>query len=100
MTKLEGTYPIVLEYNWLTQHNPLVDQRKGTLEFNAPEPMNWPISPQPDPEPQNHPSETFPSSENLSVYPVPTLCANSSSTRHLVKNYPSKNRLSIDQSSS
>jgi len=40
MTKLEGTYPIVLEYNWLTQHNPLVDQRKGTLEFNAPEPTN------------------------------------------------------------
>ena len=25
VTKLEGTYPIVLGHNWLTQHNPLVD---------------------------------------------------------------------------
>jgi len=25
MTKVEGTYPIVLGHNWLTQHNPLID---------------------------------------------------------------------------
>jgi len=40
VTKLEGTYPIVLGHNWLTQPNPLIDWRKGTMEFNPPEPMN------------------------------------------------------------
>jgi len=40
VTKLEGTYPIVLGHNWLTQYDPLVDWRKGTLEFNAPEPAD------------------------------------------------------------
>jgi len=34
VTKLESTYPIVLGHNWLTQHNPLIDWRKGTMEFN------------------------------------------------------------------
>jgi len=52
--------------------NPLVDWRKGTLEFNAPEPADQSISPQYDPEPQNLPLEILPSSENLSVYPIPT----------------------------
>jgi len=40
VTKLEGTYPIVLGYNWLTQHNPLINWRKRTMEFNPPEPMD------------------------------------------------------------
>jgi len=87
VTKLEDTYPIVLGHNWLTQHNPLVDWRKGTLEFNAPEPADWPISPWPDPKPQNRLSETPTSSENLPVYPVPAPCANSLSIQYLVKNY-------------
>jgi len=79
VTKLEGTYPIVLGHNWLTQHNPLVDWRKETLEFNVPELVNWSISPWPDLEPQNLPLETFLSSKNLSIYLVYILCANSSS---------------------
>ena len=70
ITKLEGTYPIVLGYNWLTQHNPLVDWRKGTLECNAPEPADQPISPRYDLEPQNPPLETSPSSENSPIYPI------------------------------
>jgi len=71
VTKLEGTYSIVLGHNWLTQHNPLVDWRKGILEFNAPEPADWPISPRYDLEPQNLLLETLPSFENLPVYPIP-----------------------------
>ena len=71
VTKLEGTYPIVLGHNWLTQHNPLVDWRKGTLEFNALEPADQPISPQYDLEPQNPPLEIPPSSENSPIYPIP-----------------------------
>jgi len=34
VTKLKSTYSIVLGHNWLTQHNPLIDWRKGTMEFN------------------------------------------------------------------
>ena len=71
MTKLEGTYPIVLGHNWLTQHNLLVDWRKGTLEFNAPEPADQPISPRYDLESQNPPLETPLSSENSPIYPIP-----------------------------
>ena len=71
MTKLESTYPIVLGHNWLTQHNPLVDWRKGTLEFNASEPADQPISPQYDLKPQNPLLETPPSSENSPIYPIP-----------------------------
>ena len=71
VTKLEDTYPIVLGHNWLTQHNPLVDWRKGTLEFNAPEPADQPISPQYDLEPQNPPLKTPLSSENSPIYPIP-----------------------------
>jgi len=52
-------------------NNPLVDWRKGTLEFNAPELANQPISLRYDLEPQNLPLETPPSSKNLPVYPIP-----------------------------
>ena len=31
VTKLEGTYPLVLGHDWLTQHNPAIDWSKGTL---------------------------------------------------------------------
>jgi len=72
VTKLEGTYPIVLGHNWLTQYDPLVDWRKGTLEFNAPEPADQPISPRYDLEPQNPLLETLLFSENLPIYPIPT----------------------------
>ena len=33
MMKLEGTYPIVLGHNWLTQHNPTIDWAKETIGF-------------------------------------------------------------------
>jgi len=67
----------------LTQHNPLVDWRKGTLEFNAPEPADQSISPRYDLKPQNPLLETPPSSENLPIYLIPA----------------SENQLSNDQSS-
>jgi len=44
VTKLKGTYPIVLGHNWLTQHNPLINWRKGTMEFNPSKPMDQPTS--------------------------------------------------------
>ena len=67
----------------MTQHNPLVDWRKGTLEFNAPEPADQSISPRYDLKPQNPLLEIPPSSENLPIYPIPA----------------SENQLSNDQSS-
>ena len=33
MTNLEGTYPVVLGHNWLTQHNPVINWKEGTLTF-------------------------------------------------------------------
>jgi len=99
VTKLEGTYPTVLGHNWLTQNNPLINWRKGTLKFDTPEPAAQPISPRSDSKPQNLPSGITLSSENLPVDPVTTPCANSSSIRHLVKNDLSEDRLSNDQSS-
>ena len=33
VTKLEGTYPLVLGHDWLTQHNPAIDWSKGTLQL-------------------------------------------------------------------
>ena len=97
VTKLEGTYPIVLGHNWLTQHNPLIDWRKGTIEFNPPEPMDQPTSSRPDLEPQNLPLATSSLSENSPVHSAPGSCANSLSIRHLVENYPSEDQPSNDQ---
>jgi len=31
ITKLEGTYPIVLGHNWLAQHNLIINWEKGML---------------------------------------------------------------------
>ena len=45
--KLEGTYPIVLGHNWLTQHNPTIDWAKGTIEFVNSNSSNRPIDPRP-----------------------------------------------------
>ena len=35
MTKLEGTYPVVLGHNWLVKHNSNIDWKTGTLQFPA-----------------------------------------------------------------
>lgn len=35
VTKLEGFYLIVLGYNWLTQHNQIIDWKKSLLVFSA-----------------------------------------------------------------
>ena len=45
--KLEGTYPIVLGHNWLTQHNPTIDWAKGTIGFVNSNSSNQPIDPRP-----------------------------------------------------
>jgi len=31
ITKLEGTYPIVLGHNWLAQHNPIINWEESML---------------------------------------------------------------------
>jgi len=97
VTKLEGTYPIVLGHNWLTQHNPLIDWRKGTMEFNLPEPIDQSTSSRLDLKPENLSLATFSFSENSPVYSAPGLCANSLSIWHPVENYPSKDWLSNNQ---
>ena len=33
VTNLEGTYPLVLGHNWLTQHNPVINWKEGTLSL-------------------------------------------------------------------
>jgi len=96
VTKLEGIYPIVLGHNWLTQHNPLIDWRKGTMEFNPPEPIDQPTSSQPDLEPQNLPLAISLFSENSPVHSAPGPCANSSSIWHPVENCPSEDQPSND----
>jgi len=35
MTKLEGTYLVVLGHNWLVKHNPSINWKTGTLQFPA-----------------------------------------------------------------
>jgi len=100
VTKLEGTYPRVLGHNWLTQHNPLIDWRKGTIEFNPSEPMDQPTSSQPDLEPQNFLLVTSSLSENLPVHSALRPYANSSSIRYPVENYPSEDWPSNDQTTS
>jgi len=47
VTKLEGSYPIVLGHNWLTQNNPSINWKKGTMVFSKTNPENWLINPQP-----------------------------------------------------
>jgi len=96
VTKLEGTYPIVLGHNWLTQYNPLIDWRKETMKFNPPEPTDQPTSSQPDPKHQNLPLATPLLSENLSIYLVSMPYTNSSSIWHLVKNHPREDQLLND----
>ena len=100
VTKLEGTYPIVLEHNWLTQHNPLIGWRKGIMEFNPPEPMDQPTSSQLDLEPQNLLLATFSFSENSPVHSAPGPCTNSSSIRYPVENYSSKDQPLNNQTTS
>jgi len=97
VTKLEGTYPIVLGHNWSTQYNPLIDWRKGTIEFNPSEPMDQSTSSRPDLEPQNLPLAISLLSEKSPVHSAPGSCANSLSIWHLVENYPSEDWPSNNQ---
>ena len=60
VTKLEGSYPIVLGHNWLTQNNPLINWKERTMVFSKANPEDWLISPQPNSEPLNPPSPTKP----------------------------------------
>ena len=80
MTKLEGSYPIVLGHNWLTQNNPSINWKKGTIVFSKTNPENWLINPQPKSKPPNPLSPTKP--------PV---------IWHLAVNQPSEDQPLIDQ---
>jgi len=40
VTKLEGSYPIVLGHNWLTQNNPSINWKKETMVFSKTNPEN------------------------------------------------------------
>lgn len=68
VTKLEGTYPIVLGHDWLTQHNPTIDWRKGTIEFLSSNISNSTRSPWPTLNLQNPLSMSYSVPETTSTY--------------------------------
>jgi len=77
MTKLEGTYPIVLEHNWLTQHNPTIDWAKGTIGFVNSNLSNRPNDLKPALEFHGPPSVLFPTPKASLTYPEPEPSATS-----------------------
>ena len=51
VTQLEGSYPILLGHNWLTQNNLLINWKEGTIAFSKADPEDWLISSQPNSKP-------------------------------------------------
>jgi len=65
VTKLEGSYPIVLGHNWLTQNNPSINWKKRTMVFSKANPEDQLISPQPKSKPFiTHKTSCYPTSSN------------------------------------
>jgi len=81
VTKLEGTYPIVLGHNWLTQHNPTIDWAKGTIGFVNSNSSNRPSDPRPALEFHGPPSVLSPTPKASLTYLEPKLSATSLNIR-------------------
>ena len=81
MMKLEGTYPIVLGHNWLTQHNPTIDWAKGTIGFVNFNSSNWPIDPRPALELRGPPLVLSPTPKASLTHPEPKPSAISPNVR-------------------
>jgi len=77
MTKLEGTYPIVLEHNWLTQHNPTIDWAKETIGFVNSNSSNQLSDPRPALEFCGPPSVLSPTPKSSLTHPEPKPSATS-----------------------
>jgi len=81
VTKLEGTYLIVLGHNWLTQHNPTIDWAKGTIGFVNSNSSNRPIDPRPALKLCGPPPVLSPTPKALLTHPEPKLSATSPNVR-------------------
>ena len=81
VTKLEGTYPIVLGHNWLTQHNPTIDWAKGTIGFVNSNSSNQPIDPRPALKLRGPPPVLSPTPKASLTHPEPEPSATSPNVR-------------------
>jgi len=81
VTKLEGTYPIVLGHNWLTQHNPTIDWAKGTIGFVNSNSSNQPIDPRPALKLRGPPPVLSPTPKASLTHPEPKPSATSPNVR-------------------